>query len=268
MIPLRWLAGLAFLLPGLPPSEDIVLASPMPSYELALPAGYGHTTPRENPFRYVRSCGRDSWETISLILATGSGPLAQNPAGITPGELLPFVTLPPDAKRTFFTVKWQDFDIGVIEYRAVVKDLPVIGLSAVLPLRGKAITLTLYAPEPLERELREEFRNVLGRVKKTSSPWITAEDSRKIETGRTMAIAGMIVAGLYPLAWGIAFRGHPMRAHWVRTAWFVVIALLLFYPISSPGEITLYSNLLLNGVVPLAYLLLAARRIKIGVEMD
>lgn len=249
-------------------AEDIVLKSPMPLYELTLPAAYTHTTPRENPTRYVRSCGRDMWATISLIVTAAEQPLAQNRDGITLQEVLPFVTLPPDAKPTFSTVRWQDFDVGLVEYRAVVKDLPVIGLAVVLPLKGKALTITLYAPEPLEKELREDFRDILGRVKKASSPWRTAEEFRKIETANRVGIAGVALAALYLPVWVIGFRGHPMRAHWIRTAWFAMVALLLFYPISSPGDTTMINNLVVNAVLPLAYLMFAVRRIKLGVEMD
>lgn len=248
-------------------ADDLVVTSSLPTYEVTLPKGYGHTTPRESPLRYVRSCGREDWATISLSFVPVA-PLPQNPSGITLEEVLPLVALPPDAKRTFMIVRWQDFDIGVVEYRAVVKNLPVIGLSAVLPLRGNSLTMTLYAPEPLEKELREDFKDMLGRIRKTSCPWHTPEDFRRMEKARTVAIAGGALAALYLPVWGLAFRGFPMRAHWVRTAWFIMVALLLFYPISSPGGTTMYSNLVVNGVLPLAYLLFAARRIKLGIEMD
>jgi hypothetical protein len=72
---------------------------------------------------------------------------------------------------------------------------------------------------------------------------------------------------LYLIAWAVYFRGDPMRAHWVRVVWQVVVAVLLFIPITSPGETTLANNLLVNALIPMLLLLFAVRRVKLGIEM-
>jgi hypothetical protein len=247
-------------------ADDVVIKSPVPVYELTLPGAYQPTIPREDPFRYVRSCGRESWARVSVVLVNGTQPLKQNPAGITMEEILPFVPLPPDAKPAFSTIPWRDLDIGVIEYRAVVKDLPVIGRSAVLPLQGNALTLTVYAPDPLEKEMKDDFNIVLALISKTSTTWHTAAELKKIGTLETIGKAAAGLLALYPAAWILFFRGNPMRLHWLRTGWLVVAAVLLFIPISSPGEYTLFSNPIVNGILSMVVLLFAARRIKMGIE--
>ena len=158
-------------------------------------------------------------------------------------------------------------DVGVVEYRAVVKNLPVIGLSAVLPLARNALTLTLYAPDPLEKEVREDFNEILSRITKASSDWRTPEEFRKIETIEMVGKAGTGLLALYPIVWLIFFRGFPMRAHWVRTAWFVLVAVLLFVPITSPGPTSLWCNLITNLFLPLLFISFAVRRVKLGIEM-
>jgi hypothetical protein len=247
-------------------ADDVVIKSPVPAYELTLPGAYQPTIPREEPFRYVRSCGRESWAKISVVLANGTKHLKQNPGGITMEEILPFVPLPPDAKPAFSTIPWRDLDIGVIEYRAVVKDLPVIGRSAVLPLQGNTLTLTVYAPDPLEKEMKDDFNIVLALISKTTTNWHTAAELRKIGTLETIGKTAAGLLALYPVAWVLFFRGNPLRLHWLRTGWLVVVAVLLFIPISSPGEYTIFSNPIVNGILSMTVLLFAARRIKMGIE--
>lgn len=266
---LTWAAALGALLfqsAPLPISKDIKIDSEAPSYSVTLPAGYEATTPRETPARYLRSYGREAWYHVSVAFAVQSGPLKQNPAGITAPEVLPFVALPPDAAPTFMTVKWKNLDIGVIEYRAVVRDLPVVGLSAVLPLKGNALTMTVYGPTSLEKETREEFNDILSRITRTTTPWYTAEDFRKMSTLETVGQAGAGLLALYPIAWIVFFRTDPMRAHGVRIVWLLAAALLLFLPVSSPGPMTFFTNLVVNAVLPVALLLFVVRRIKMGID--
>ena len=163
-------------------------------------------------------------------------------------------------------MRWKDFDVASFEYRAVVKNLPVIGLAVVLPLINGHLTLMVYAPDPLEKECREDFSALLPRISKAPSNWHSTEYFQKVEMMNRVAIAGVVVLALYPIAWVIAFRGNPMRAHWLRTGWLVAAAVILFIPINSPGEMTLLCNLLVNAVVPAVLLLFAARRIKLAVD--
>jgi hypothetical protein len=247
---------------------EIKVQSEVPVYTVILPAGYEATTPRENPPRYFRSYGRDFWYRVSVTFVHGAGPLKQNPRGISAEEVLPFVTLPPDSTRTFFTVKWKDLDVGVVEYRATVKDIPVVGLSVVLPLRGNALTMTVFGPTPLEKETRAEFKEILSRITNTTTSWFTDEDFRKMETYDTIGKAGLGLLALYPIAWVIFLRGNVMRAHWLRVAWFVAVAILLFLPITSPGPTTMVNNLIVNALLPIAMISFVVRRIKIGIDEE
>lgn len=269
MTVLHWAAALGTLLLQVPPadsSKEIKIQSEVPVYVVTLPAGYEPTVPRESPPRYVRSLGRDAWVRISVSFTVASGPLKQNPAGITAEEILPFVVLPPDATRTFFMLKWKELEIGVVEYRAVVKDIPVVGFSAVLPLQGNALTMTMFGPTPLEKETREEFREILSRISNTTTNWYTPQEFRKMATLDNVGKAGVGLLALYPVAWAVFFRGRPMRAHWTRVLWLLAVAVLLFLPVTSPGPNTLFTNLIVNAILPLAMISFAVRRIKLGVE--
>ena len=250
-----------------PAADDVVIKSPQPVYELSLPSGYAPTTPRELPARYVRSCGDEPWVRVSVTLVESSRVLTQNLAGVTAEETLPSVFLPPDAKWTFSRLPWKGFEIGAVEYHAVVKDLPVLGLAVVLPLLSGSLTIIVSAPDPLEKECREDFKAILSRITKAPTNWHPPEHYQKIRTREGVGLAGAALLGLYPVAWLIFFRGHPMRAHWLRTGWLTAVAVLLFVPMTSPGETSMISNLLVNGIVPLLLLSFAARRVKLGLEM-
>jgi hypothetical protein len=260
----RWALAL-WMIPSAA-ADDVVVKSQLPLFELTLPAGYQPTIPREIPTRYVRSCDRDAWARVSVVVIDGGTLLLQPPSGITAGDVAPHIPLPPDATYAFSTLPWHDLDIGVLEYKAVVKDLPVIGLSTVLPLKGNSLTLMVYAPEPLEREMRHDFQAILLRISRVSSNWHTHAELGKIAALEKVGMAAAGLLALYPPAWLLFFRGDPLRFHWLRTAWLLVIAMLLFIPISSPGETTPFNNVIVNGVLPMSILLFTLRRIKLGVE--
>lgn len=255
---------LATSLPAAAPDTPILSQSPV--YEMSLPATYTRVTPEETPPRYVRPRGREILAMVNVVIASNTNPLTQNRSGVKAEDVLSVVPLPPDAKWTFAPMKWKGFDVGAFEYHAVVKSLPVFGLAIVLPLADGTLTILAYAAEPLEKECREEFADVLSRVTRAPTNWHSAEHFQKVETLTRVGLAGVVLLALYPIVWAIAFRGFPMRAHWLRTGWLVTAALLLFAPINSPGEMTLLCNLLVNAVLPVVLLLFAARRIKLAVE--
>jgi len=245
-----------------------VLRSDDPSYELTLPSGYATTFPAESPARYVRPSGREDWAKISTIVAPTSGVLKQNPNGITAEEMLPLVSLPPNATWTFSRIPWKNFEVGVIEYRADLNNLRIIGLSTILPLARKALRITVYAPDPLEKELRDDFQVLCSTIAKTETNWFTPEELNKINLMEKVTIAGGVLAVLYPVAWIIFFRGHPLAAHWLRTIWLFAIAVLLFTPITSPGPTSVASNLVVNALLPLMCVTLTIRRLKLGIDAD
>jgi hypothetical protein len=246
----------------------IVLKSDAPFYELTLPASYEQVHPPETPPRYLRSAGREPWARVSAQVVPTSEPLPQNIHGITAEEILALVSPPPNSTWTFSRKKWMGLDVGVIEYRGVVGDLPVLGLSTILPLAKKALRVTVYGADPLEKEVREDFDLLVSGVSKVETNWHSDEALRKMAAMEKVTWAGGGLVALYPIVWSIFFRGRPMNAHWLRTGWLLVIALLLFIPISSPAPTSMSSNLIVNALIPVIYVMLAVRRLKMGIEVD
>lgn len=242
------------------------MKSGSPSYEIRLPSGFEETATEEPLRRFIRFRGRDTWTKVTAVVASSLTVLPQPKSGIQPEDILPLIPLPPDAKWTFAPMKWKDFEIGSIEYRAVVNNLPVVGMATVLPMTTGTVTLLFSAPTPLEKECREEFAATLLGVIRAPTHWHSPEYYQKVRTLDRVGVAGLALVALYPMAWAVFFRGEPLRAHWVRTLWLAAAAVVLFIPISSPGDTTVINNMLVNGVLPVILLLFAARRIKLGIE--
>jgi hypothetical protein len=270
MVPLTGIflmAALSLPSPQAAATTDRTYKSEVPRYDLQMPATFEHTETKPNYRKFVHSCGRDQWEQVSATLTHGSTTLPQNPSGtVTLEDLLPFATLPPDSKTQFAPMKWKNLDIGVIEYQAVVKSLPIIGLCVVLPLKEKALTLNVSAPTPLEKEARADFSEILSRITETRTGWYTVQDLGTMKTMDLVGKAGVGVLLLYPMAWLIFFRGDAMRAHWARVAWLAIAAVLLFLPITSPGPTTMLNNLVVNAVMPFVLLAFLVRRVKLGID--
>jgi hypothetical protein len=247
--------------------KDNVVKSELPRYVIRFPSSFKHTETLENSRKFVHSCGRADWEQVTAALVHASTPLTQNPSGtVTLEEMLPFVSLPPDSKTFFYTMKWNNIDVGVIEYQAIEKNLPTVGICVVLPLQAKAITLTVSAPTPLEKEARADFKEILSQVTETRVAWYTTDQLGTMKTLDLVGKAGLAVLLLYPVGWALFFRGDPMRGHWVRVAWFALAAILLFVPISSPGPTTFLNNLVVNALVPLLLVTLLVRRVKMAID--
>jgi hypothetical protein len=269
-VTLLWMMA-AFFVQASPSSTagDNIVRSEVPRYVVKFPASFKLVEARERSRRFVHSCGRADWELVTATLVPASTPLTQNPSGtVTLEEMLPFVSLPPDSKTLFYTMKWNNLDVGVIEYQAVEKNLPLIGLSVVLPLQGHALTLTVSAPTPLEKEARADFQEILSRISETRVGWYTAEERGTMKTLDLVGKAGLAVLLIYPVAWALFFRGDLMRGHWVRVAWFALAAILLFAPITSPGPTTILNNLVVNALVPLLLVTLVVHRVKLGIDED
>ena len=87
-------------------------------------------------------------------------------------------------------------------------------------------------------------------------------------TMEKVTMVGAALFALYPMAWLIFFRGRPLAAHWLRTGWLFMIALLLFSPITSPGPTSIANNLVVNALVPLVFVMMTIRRLKLGIDVD
>jgi hypothetical protein len=259
-----WIAILLWIPPA--SAQELVVQSTQPAFETTLPDGYKRIPARENPSQYFRASGPEDWAKITVTFVAARGPLEQNPAGVTQAEILPFLSLPSDAKTSFKVVRWKEYFIGSVEYHAVAQNLSMFGITAVLPTSEKAVTITLSAPEPLEPELRKDFRAILTRLTGPSR-WHSPEELHRAGVLEIFGKAGAGLLSLYAIAWAAAWRGHPMRAHWLRIAWLAATAILLFIPMMSPGDTSLFSSLLFNGPLSLVCLLFASHRIKMGIEM-
>jgi hypothetical protein len=248
-------------------ADDTPIHGEKPTYELSLPSGYRPTSPRETPPRFIRPRGREPWELVSVVISDNISVLRQNPDGVKPDDVLSCVPFPPGATWTFAPLHWKEFDIASYRYQGVIKDVPIVGFAVVFPLRDGTLTLLVYAPETLESQCREEFDGLFPRVIKAPTHWHSPEHHQKVRTMNlvTMGAAGLIV--LYLVGWGVLFREDPMRLHWLRTFWLVACAVLLFLPISSPGEMTFTNNVVVNLMIPMVLLLFVARRIKMAIEL-
>src|SRR5688572_6862632 len=114
MTPLWMMA--AFLVQASPSSsfKGNVVKSEFPRYVVTFPASFKHTETLENTRKFIHPCGRADWEQVTAALVHASKPLPQNPSGtVTLEEMLPFVPLPPESKTFFYTMKWNNLDVGV-----------------------------------------------------------------------------------------------------------------------------------------------------------
>ena len=245
---------------------DVTVRSESPTYEVTLPAEYKPSLDQQTPPLFVRLCGRENWAYVRVSFVDKQAALPQNPAGVKAEDVLNCIPLPPDSKWTFSSRPWKDFDIGTVEYHAAVDGLAVMGLAAVLPLVNGSVTVVVSAPEPLEKECRLDFDKILTRFTKAPTNWHPPEYYHKIQMFTRVGIAGVVVLALYPIAWAAFFRGMPLLAHWPRTLWLLIAAVLLFIPMQSPGGTTLISNVLVNVMLPLVLVMFAVRRIKMGIE--
>jgi hypothetical protein len=248
-------------------ADDTPIQGDKPVYEVSLPSGYRPVSPRETPARYVRPRGREAWELVSVVVTDSTTVLTQKPDGIGPQDVVSCVPFPPGASWTFTPRRWKDFDIGSYRYQGVVTGMSVVGFAVVFPLRDGTLTILVYAPETLEAQCQEEFEGIFARVIKAPSHWHSAEHYQRVRLMNQVTMGAAVVIVLYLVAWAVLFRGDPLRLHWLRIAWLAVAAVLLFIPITSPGEMTFTNNVVVNLMLPMVFLLFIARRIKMGIEM-
>jgi hypothetical protein len=232
-----------------------------PSYDISVPVEYKATAVER---RWERSVSPEAWARIRLTLAFAKSTPAQPDAEPVQADVLPFVTLPPDSKTGFSTVSWGEFTLGVVEYHAVIDGLPVFGMTTAVPLREKALLLTLQGADPLEADLRRDFQMVMITVKGLT-PWLTRAERQRRATARLCDTAGLALYGLYLVVWAAAFRGNLMYAHLLRTAWMLIAGSLLVAPLFLGTELEV-RHLFLNLALPLALFSMAGRRIKLAVD--
>jgi hypothetical protein len=232
-----------------------------PAYDLNLPLEYKATAFER---RWERSVSPEAWARLRLTLAHAKSTPAQPAGEPVQADVLPFVTVPPESTLGFSTVPWGEFTLGVVEYRTVLDGLPVFGMTTAIPLREKALLLTLQGADPLEKDLRSDFQMVMATVK-GQSPWITRAEKQRRATARLCDLAGLSLYALYVVVWAAAFRGNLMYAHLLRTTWMVVAGALLIAPLFLGVEPEV-RHLFLNLALPLALFSMAGRRIKLAVD--
>ena len=251
------------LLTGAAPQTKIVERSP--SFELNLPTAYQAVDSKEEPRSWRRPAGPEAWAQVTFRLGTAAGPMAQPAGAPTIEGLRPLAALPKVARPLFVQTRWKNFDLGAFEYKAVVKDLPVFGLTTAVPVEDSAVLLTVEAPEPLEKEVREDFRAILASLQ-GSTLWVTEEEQRRERSALWIEGGGLGVLGLYAIAWVFFFRGDLLRAHWARTIWLAVAGVALFVPLTMTSDMSI-RRLSLSLMLPMALFGLAARRIKLAIDL-
>jgi hypothetical protein len=114
---------------------------------------------------------------------------------------------------------------------------------------------------------------------KGSTRWLTPREKEWLKLYPWPAYAVPVLSGLFLAAWAAFFRGRPMRAHAFRTighgaiATLAMAAYLALQHSSTAREKAFVETphvlwLLVIGPLALFHLLMAARRLKLAVEMS
>jgi len=261
-----WLGALAA---GTVQDAPTPLKSADPAFELMIPAGYAPdaTTTFKH---YQRKAGSADWEKIRLRVRFTGDRTVQFRGALVAGS--PTTVADPSGRgksRGYFT-PWNGVEIPATEKWYVENDLPMFSLVFLVPLRQQAVALEVDAVETLEKEARADLLGVLDSLK-GKTDWLPTEKLRELESRTPLlwpvyAAAGLDVAFL--VAWGVAFRTGPMRAHGLRTAWhFAVVLVLLVGFMKGDAFSGNHLLLLLLGPLFLFHLLMGIRRVKLGIEL-
>lgn len=170
-----------------------------PVFRLVLPAGY-RSVPVQTPgtiLSHARHVGPNPLDSVAFAIEIMPGPtqcaetetsLAALQKGLPPGGQVQFSHLP-----------WGRHTLTVIERRFPQSELDFFTLTAHVPLRSRAIHVTLGGVSSLEREVREDLRRVLESLE-GPSPW-------PLETRHRVAtVWATLTAVLLALEWLLRFR--------------------------------------------------------------
>jgi multidrug transporter EmrE-like cation transporter len=167
-------------------------------------------------------------------------------------------------RTTFVKQSWRNFTLGTFEVRGEIDGLSNVGEATIIPFESGAVELYVSAPEPHEKDAKQDFLTVLGAARGETN-WISADVRRKAQLANGIMWAGYGLALLYLPCWALFFRGQFMRLHGFRTIWQIAAGILIFIPLTmSTGESGGFN--LVGYFFSLALLGFAARRIKLGIE--
>lgn len=257
---MQMLSGL-LLLSALLLQQKITEADP--PCEITLPQSY--KADPEHPRQFLRSAGREEWAQIRLTQVPAGGLLPQTPAGISQVDAVLLANLPANASFTFKTRPWGEFQTGIFEYRGVSRNLRMFGLRAVIPLKSKALLLTLEGADPLEQDIRSDFTLILDAVKGESN-WLDAATLKRLRLAKVLDRVGLGLVGLYLVVWAAAFRESFMYCHGLRTVWLFAAAIALIIPPTLRSDIEVV-HLVINVALPLALFGMAGRRVKLAIDL-
>lgn len=264
LLRLRWILTLLLLSPLLAGEAQ---EKQVADSDIAIPLPVDFKLHEEGPkYRVMkRSLGIEAWAKIRVETRKLDGLLAQPVGASVPEDLLPLIPFLQNAKLSYQQQNWHEFSLGVYEYRRVEDNLPIVGYATILPFSPNSVGLLVSAPEPFEKEMKQEFLTALGAARGETA-WIGAELRQKHQRATGVAQAGMGLLILYWIVWFLFFRGRPFLAHLLRTIWLSLVALLLFTPLTMPTESSFFTNLAMNLLGPLVILSFVIRRIKMAVE--
>lgn len=251
----------AFLAAGLqePGEGPLTVTYTDPPLQLTLPRGYRPGKDRLYASLWERAAGSADWERVRFAILPGDRPLAQNEA-LLPSAIAKMALLTPEAPARPLKEPWGEFLIEGAEVRFIRDDLPCFGLAVVLPLEPRSATLLVFAPEPLEKEVRLDLKAIVLSARGSTS-WKTAGELRRLKRGEYAAYAGAGLAGAYFILWLAFFRGQPLRAHALRTLALAAIGVIFFLPAVFGHGWGLW------GVIAgIFFISLVVRRVKLAIE--
>lgn len=242
-----------------PDEGPTTIANPDPPFQVTLPRGYRPGKDRVYLSLWERAAGSADWERVRFAIVPGERTLAQDEP-ILAKAVAKTALLPPEAETRALQESWDEFSVAGAEARFVREGMPCFGIAVALPLEPRSATLLVFAPEPLEKEVRLDLKAILLSARGKTN-WVTAEERRKARRGEYAAYAGAGLAALYFLAWMAFFRGQPLRAHLLRTLALGAIAVVFFLPAVFGHGWGIW------GVIAAVFFIsLVVRRVKLAIE--
>ena len=251
MIGPMWL--LLWLVQAPPPPQPVTLP-----VRLEIPEGYIQTHLQDRAETiFVRRFAVAPGGEIRLTTSLLPGPIAE---GMPPPHvLLRPAQLPPEADETPVRRTWQGLEIYAAEHAYDSPEGRLFAVTAALPLRDRALVLRLTAPEARAPEAREDMARLLEKTRGLAGWQTPLRKKHERQSTWALIVGGVLLAAYLP-CWAAFFRGQPMKAHELRTAWLFAAGGGLFVPA------LLGVNLL--WTLPAIFVFsMAVRRVKLALEL-
>jgi hypothetical protein len=215
--------------------QTVRLEQEHPRFSLQLPSGYVLVKQEEHPksFFYMKENrpvpGVRFVVTISILSGrTWEGEVAQHREELAQ-ELASALPGKPPVSSTVRTIPWKDLQIEVLDLRFTKENERCLASMAFIPTMEKAVRVEVLGPEKLETIVDDDLREIVKSFEGRPS-WILPEHVRLSRLAVLPAILSLIAFPVYILAWLIFFRRKPLRLRIGRTAFMLVMGLLMLLP--------------------------------------